>query len=136
MLYPWTQGIDLGSVVLTRTHGIAMDSWYRPRLTALTTTHGIENNSWYWQQLMELTMTQGIELESWYSTKTHGIDMDSWYWHRLMVLTCTHGIDNNSWYWLGLYSWITHIQECCPYAELFCHAEYFLRFCCMQIFPK
>ena len=38
----------------------------------LTWTHGIDKDSWYRQGLMVLTRTHGID-------NTHSIDLDSWY---------------------------------------------------------
>ena len=45
---------ELGFIVLTWTHGIDLDSWYR-RLKVKTWTYGIDMDSWYRHGLMVYT---------------------------------------------------------------------------------
>ena len=65
-------------MVLTWTHGIDMDSWYRHGLMVLTWTHGIDKDSWYRHALVLLTTPLVL-------TKTHGIVS------VLLNHTCTRG---------------------------------------------
>ena len=79
-------------------------SWYRNGSMDLTKTPGIDMDSWYRIRILVQTWTLGIDMDSLFKhgpmvwTWTYGTGKDSWYGHRLMVLTrpmvltYTHGI--------------------------------------------
>ena len=58
-------------MVLKRTRGINLDSWYWQGLMVLIKTRSIDMGSWYWQWSVVLTLTHGIDFESWYSWIKH-----------------------------------------------------------------
>ena len=65
-------------MLLARTNGIDIDSWYRHGLMLYTWTHGIDMDSWYRHGLMVVTTPMVL-------TQTHGIVL------VLLNHTCTRG---------------------------------------------
>ena len=88
--------------------------WFNLGFMVLTLTHGIDLQTWY-RAFKVQTWNHGIDLDlvqNW----IHDIQKDSWYKLKLMVQTWTHGINKDSLYRLRLmvqnrYSCITHVPE-------------------------